>query len=79
MEDRRKRGLCYSCDAKWTRDHVYEVPKLFLIEAVQKEEEGDDTQAVPTEDHPGEFFLDTEPEDHEDRRLYSVPPGCCPY
>lgn len=58
MEDRRKRGLCYSCDAKWTRGHVCAVPKLFLIEAVQKEEEGNDTQAVPTEEDPGEFFLE---------------------
>jgi hypothetical protein len=34
MEDSRKRGLCYSCDTKWTRGHVCAVPKLFLIEAV---------------------------------------------
>jgi hypothetical protein len=62
MEDRRKRGLCYSCDAKWSRGHVCAVPKLFLIEAVTKEEEGDDTPAVPTEDDPSEFFLEEFPE-----------------
>ncbi len=38
MEERRRKGLCYSCDAKWTRGHVCEGPKLFLIEAVEEEE-----------------------------------------
>jgi hypothetical protein len=96
MEDHRKRGLCYSCDAKWTRGHVCAVPKLFLIEAIQKEEEGDTAWAVPTEEDPGEFFLeeftviapenlaecdyrDTESEDHEDCRLYSILSSCCSY
>jgi len=37
MEERRRKGLCYSCDAKWTRGHVCEGPKLFLIEAVEEE------------------------------------------
>jgi hypothetical protein len=34
---------------------------LFLIEAVQKENEGDDTQVVPAEEDPGEFFLEEFP------------------
>jgi hypothetical protein len=38
MEDRRKRGLCYSCDVKWSRGHVCEGPKLFLIEEVESED-----------------------------------------
>jgi len=33
------------------------VPKLFLIDAVQKEEEADNTQADQTEEDPMEFFL----------------------
>jgi hypothetical protein len=52
MEDRRNRGLCYSCDAKWTHGHVCAVPKLFLIDVVQKEEEVDNTQADQTEEDP---------------------------
>lgn len=62
MEDRRKRALCYSYDAKWTRGHVCAVPKLFLIKAVQKEEEGDTARAVFTEEDPSEFFLEEFPE-----------------
>jgi hypothetical protein len=39
MEERRKKGLCYFCDAKWNRGHVCEGgPKLFLIEEVETEE-----------------------------------------
>jgi hypothetical protein len=38
MEDRRKRDLCYSCNAKWSRGHVCEGPKLFLIEEVENKE-----------------------------------------
>jgi len=39
MEERRKNGLCYSCDAKWNIGHVCEGgPKLFLIEEVETEE-----------------------------------------
>jgi hypothetical protein len=39
MEEKRKKGFCYSCDAKWSRGHVCEGdPKLFLIEEVETEE-----------------------------------------
>jgi hypothetical protein len=57
MEDRRRKGLCYSCNAKWTRGHVCQVPKLFLIEAVDNgEDEGAKAAAQPDED-PGDFFF----------------------
>jgi hypothetical protein len=62
MKDRRRRGLCYSCDTKWTRGHVCAVPKLFLIEAVQKVEVGEETHAAPAEEDPNEFFLEEFPE-----------------
>jgi hypothetical protein len=34
------------------------MPKLFLIEAIQKEEAGEETQAAPADEDPGEFFLE---------------------
>jgi hypothetical protein len=40
MDERRRKGLCYSCDAKWSRGHVCVMPKLFLIEEVEGLEEG---------------------------------------
>jgi hypothetical protein len=39
MDERRRKGLCYSCDAKWSRGHVCVVPKLFLIEMVEEHKE----------------------------------------
>jgi hypothetical protein len=62
MEDRRKRGLCYSCDAKWTRGHFCVVPKLFLLEAVEKEEETTGKTPKPADEDPGDFFKEEFPE-----------------
>lgn len=62
MEDRRRPGLCYSCDSEWTRGHVCAMPKLFLIEAVQKEDEEDGNPVAPAEEDLGEFFLEEFPE-----------------
>jgi hypothetical protein len=62
MEDRRRRGLCYLCDSKWTRGHLCSVSKFFLIEAVQKEEEEEGNPVAPVEEDPGEFFLEEFPE-----------------
>lgn len=62
MEDRHRRGLCYLCDSKWTHGHVCTVPKLFLIEAVQKEEEEEGNSVAPVEEDSGEFFLEEFPE-----------------
>ncbi|XP_059461907.1 uncharacterized protein LOC132190901 [Corylus avellana] len=36
MMDRRKKGLFYNCDAKWSRDHVCASPRLFLIEEIEE-------------------------------------------
>jgi hypothetical protein len=35
MEDRRKKGLFYNCDAKWQFGHKCQSPKLFVIESVE--------------------------------------------
>jgi len=32
MEERRKKGLCYNCDAKWQYGHKCQNPKLFLLD-----------------------------------------------
>jgi hypothetical protein len=65
MFDRRKKGLCYSCDSKWHQGHVCPSPKLFLIEGI--EEEAVPTADQPTADQlpepdPGDFFLEEFPE-----------------
>jgi hypothetical protein len=35
MEERRKNGLCYNYDSKWSPGHWCVVPKLFIIEIVE--------------------------------------------
>jgi hypothetical protein len=57
MEDRWKKGLCYSCDAKWQRGQVCQAPKLFLIEVVDKADDTEGKDALVEED-PGNFFLE---------------------
>jgi hypothetical protein len=57
MEDRRHKGLCYSCDSKWIRGHVCVVPKLFLIEVLDEQTPDPEKTLGPTEEDPGEFFL----------------------
>jgi hypothetical protein len=39
MEEMRKKGLCYSCDAKWHTGHKCPNPRLFVIESVELIEE----------------------------------------
>jgi hypothetical protein len=56
----RKKGLCYNCDAKWSRGHVCASPRLFLIEEI--EEMVDKLQEVEVEPDPGDFFLEDFPE-----------------
>lgn len=60
MFERRKRGLCYSCDSKWHQGHVCATPKLFFIERINEEEIP--TADQPTEPDPGDFFLEEFPE-----------------
>jgi hypothetical protein len=63
MDERRKKGLCYSCDDKWSRGHVCAVPKLFLIEEVEGLKRVMEVIAPENEEEdPGQFFLDAEPE-----------------
>jgi hypothetical protein len=57
MDERRRKGLCYSCDANWSRGHVCVVPKLSLIEVVEEQVISIDKE----EEDPGQFFLDEEP------------------
>jgi hypothetical protein len=39
MEERKKKGLCYNCDAKWQHGHRCRNPKLFLLEGLEVLEE----------------------------------------
>jgi hypothetical protein len=59
MEDRRKKGLCYSFDAKWSRGHVCEGKKLFLLEEVLSDEveENDEATLVDTVEEEPEISL----------------------
>jgi hypothetical protein len=61
MEERRRKGLCYSCDSKWTRGHVCAVPKLFLLEVTDEPSPDLDKATEPVEEDPGEFFLEEFP------------------
>jgi hypothetical protein len=63
MDERKRKGLCYSCDAKWSREHVCVAPKLFLIEEVKGQKEIIDVVAVDREEEdPRQFFWDEGPE-----------------
>lgn len=52
MEERRRKGLCYSCDFKWSRGHVCAAPKLFMIEELEVEGEVPLPQQYLEEDGP---------------------------
>jgi hypothetical protein len=41
MEERRRKGLIYLCDTKWSRGYVCEGSKLFLIEEIEEVVEDD--------------------------------------
>jgi hypothetical protein len=62
MDERRRKGLCYTCDSKYTKGHVCQVPKLFLIEVVDKEVGNEGNIEHPPEEDLGEFFLEEFPE-----------------
>ena len=38
MSERRKKGLCYNCDERWSSDHKCKNRKLYLMEEVEDEE-----------------------------------------
>ncbi|WVZ63880.1 hypothetical protein U9M48_013475 [Paspalum notatum var. saurae] len=50
QEDRRKRGLCYNCDEKYTRGHNRVCQRLFLLECVEAD---DDDDAPAAEEEAG--------------------------
>jgi hypothetical protein len=62
MDERRKKGLCYSCDAKWSRGHVCDTPKLFLIEEIEEDSITVEEIVEKEEEDPGKYFMDQEPE-----------------
>lgn len=62
MEERRRKGLCYSCGSRWSRGHVYTVPKLFLITTTEEGDAAPVQDTPPADEDPGEFFLEEFPE-----------------
>jgi hypothetical protein len=38
MSERRKKGLCYNCDKRWSSDHRCKDRKLYVMEEVEDEE-----------------------------------------
>jgi hypothetical protein len=46
------------CDAKWSRGHVYAIPKLFLIEEIEGEQVEDVNHTNKEEEDPGNVFLE---------------------
>jgi hypothetical protein len=62
MEERRRKGLCYSCDAKWSRGHVCEGPKLFLIEEIKDCCEDEATLQLEEQNVETEVVAGEEPE-----------------
>ena len=35
IEERRRKGLCFSCNEKWVAGHKCKTPKFFMMEGVQ--------------------------------------------
>jgi len=63
MEERHRKGLCYSCNAKWSRGHVCEGgPKLFLLEEMEEVEDVDPASLVVEELVSNANNTETDPE-----------------
>ena len=43
LEEKREKGLCYSCDSKYTKGHKYAEKKLFYIDCEEEEENEQET------------------------------------
>ena len=39
MSEKRKKGLCYNCDEKWSTNHKCKTMKLYIMEEVDLDEE----------------------------------------
>jgi hypothetical protein len=61
IDERRKKGLCYNCDAKWQYGHRCRNPKLFMLEAL-KVLEVNPTLEVETEDLMEVSYKEENPE-----------------
>ena len=62
MDERKKKGLYYSCDAKWSKGNVCVVPKLFLIEEVEEDSNIIEEIVEKEEEDPKKNNMDQEPE-----------------
>uniref|UniRef100_A0A2N9HH28 Reverse transcriptase n=1 Tax=Fagus sylvatica TaxID=28930 RepID=A0A2N9HH28_FAGSY len=56
MSERRKKGLCYNCDERWSSDHRCKNRKLYLMEEVDDEE----AELVEVEEEEVEAELEDE-------------------
>uniref|UniRef100_A0A2N9I334 Chromo domain-containing protein n=1 Tax=Fagus sylvatica TaxID=28930 RepID=A0A2N9I334_FAGSY len=56
MSERRKKGLCYNCDERWSLDHRCKNRKLYLMEEVDDEE----AELVEVEEEEVEAELEDE-------------------
>ena len=43
LEEKREKGLCYSCDIKYTKGHKCAKKKLFYIDCEEEEENEQET------------------------------------
>ena len=46
QEDRRRLGLCYNCDEKFTRGHNRVCKRLFLLDGVEEDDDGATEEAA---------------------------------
>ena len=58
LEEKREKGLCYSCDRKYTKGHKCAEKKLFYIDC--EEEEENEQETSKEEDIHQELTLEKE-------------------
>jgi hypothetical protein len=49
QEERRRKGLCYNCDEKYTRGHNRVCQRLFLLEGIEEDDVDDITKEPAAE------------------------------
>jgi hypothetical protein len=62
MSERKKKGLCYHCDERWSVDHKCKTMKLYIMESVEEEEKVEDAveeevELCVEEEEPAEITL----------------------